>query len=423
MKKMRIIGCLLVLALLPCSSLFAFELGKLQINGFLSQGYLDSSNNNFLDPGSRDGTFQLNEVGLTFNAPISEKLRIGAQFLSRDMGEEGNNEVTLDWAYGDYRFADWFGVRAGKIKLPVGLYNESRDSDFLRSMAFLPQSVYDEMQRSFMGAGLGAGLYGNVPAGSLGDFDYQLFYGQNQVDEDILLVDEGLNSQGMDNLVRSLSGGFANVDDFKYEADYAMAASLIYNTPVDGLRLGASYFKTHGKFKVSVDEPAGFFESNYGVTDYDVDANYNHMYVLSAEYAQPLYSLHAEYMQRENDIKAPGFAPVVGSWSDFSTTTSEGWYVMATCQIPQVPGLSVSALYDVFYLDKDDKDGKDRGFHPNGYRKDFGVGARYDINENWLVKAEWHTIDGTALNTDIVNTDGPMDEDWSYFIVKTSFNF
>jgi hypothetical protein len=419
---MRILVSLVIMALLPCGSLFAFEVGKLQVNGFLSQGYLQSSDNNFLDPNSKDGTFQLNELGLTFTAPISEKLRIGAQFLSRDMGEEGNNEVTLDWAYGDYRFADWFGVRAGKIKLPVGLYNESRDSDFLRTMAFLPQSVYDEMQRSFMGAGLGAGLYGNVPAGNLGDFDYQLFYGQNQVDEDILLVDEGLNEDGMNYIVKTLSGGYANVDRFKYEADYAVAASLVYNLPVDGLRLGASYFRTKGKFDVSVNEPAGFFEGTYGITDFDTTANYNNMYVLSAEYVQPLYSLHAEYMQRDNDVKASGLAGVVGSSADFMTATSEGWYVMATCQVPPVPGLSVSALYDVFYQDKDDKDGKNLGFHPNGYRKDFGIGTRYDINDNWLVKAEWHKIEGTALNMDIVN-DGSMDKDWSYFIVKTSFNF
>ena len=50
------------------------------------------------------------------------------------------------------------------------------------------------------------------------------------------------------------------------------------------------------------------------------------------------------------------------------------------------------------------------------------IGARYDINQNWLLKAEWHTIYGAALNMDLVNSDG-LDDDWSYFIVKTSFNF
>jgi len=174
LRAALLLGFLVTTALHPCSS-FAFEMGKLQINGFVSQGYMESNNNSFLDPTSQEGTFQISEIGLTFNIPVSEKLRIGAQLLSSDLGQDGNNEVTLDWAYGDYRMTDWLGLRAGKIKLPVGMYNETRDSDFLRTMAFLPQSVYDEMQRSFMVAGLGVGTYGNVPAGKFGDFDYQFF--------------------------------------------------------------------------------------------------------------------------------------------------------------------------------------------------------------------------------------------------------
>jgi hypothetical protein len=88
---------------------------------------------------------------------------------------------------------------------------------------------------------------------------------------------------------------------------------------------------------------------------------------------------------------------------------------MATVQVPPVPGLSFTALYDEFYPDKDDKD-------DGNYRKDFGIGTRYDFNEHWLVKAEWHTIDGAAMNMDLVNDEG-LEEDWSYFIVKTTFNF
>jgi hypothetical protein len=414
MKKTTIITGLLLLTLVP-GSLFAYELGKLQINGFVSQGYLDSSDNNFLDPKSKDGTFRISEVGLTFNAPLTEKLHIGTQALYRILGED--EDFGIDWAYGDYRFTDWFGMRAGKIKLPIGLYNETRDSDFLRPMVFLPQSVYDEMQRSFLVAGLGASIYGNIPTKSIGDFDYQLFYGQIDVDEDITLVDQGLNIEGMDSIVKGYSGGMAGVDDFDYEPDYTFAASLVYNTALDGLRLGGTYFKSKGKFNTSINDPLGIFEGEYGVTNFDIDANYDHMYVLSAEYVLPLVTFSAEYMQRDNDVKATGIAalPGIGNRYNFVTTTSEGWYVMATVQVPPVPGLSVTALYDEFYLDKNDK-------NDGNFRKDFGIGTRYDINKNWLVKAEWHSIDGKAMNVDLVNDD-PVEEDWSYFTVKTTFNF
>jgi hypothetical protein len=136
------------------------------------------------------------------------------------------------------------------------------------------------------------------------------------------------------------------------------------------------------------------------------------MYVLSAEYAHPLFTISAEYMERDNEIAAEGLG------QQFVPDTSMGWYVLGTVQVPQVEGLALSASYEEFYLDKDDKSED----NPLDYRKDIGIGVRYDINPNWLVKAEWHTIDGAGLNMDLVNDDD-LDDDWDYFIVKTSFNF
>ncbi|MDX9709667.1 MAG: hypothetical protein RBT64_08935 [Trichloromonas sp.] len=84
---------------------------------------------------SKDGSFQINEFGLTLNGELSDNLRVGLQLLSRDLGAEGNNKINIDWGMADYRWRDWLGVRLGKVKLPIGLYNRGRDSDFLRPMA------------------------------------------------------------------------------------------------------------------------------------------------------------------------------------------------------------------------------------------------------------------------------------------------
>lgn len=412
MKRLGIPYLVMALLLLPCS-LFAFEVGDLQINGFVSQGYMQSSGNNFLDPESEDGTFEINEVGLTFNAPISDKLHIGAQILSRDLGPDGNNDLTLDWALGSYRFADWFGVRAGKIKLPIGLYNETRDSDFLRPMSFLPQSVYDEMQRSFTTAGYGGSVYGNIGAGDVGDFDYQIFYGQIQVDEDTFLVDAALKD-GFGQQISNMTGGAANISSLDYDNDHTFALSLIYNTPLEGLRLGGSYLVSKGKYDVTLNNPLAAINPGLAALnnmDFDITGNYDPMYVLSAEYARPSFTVSAEYMERDNKIAAEG----VGV--QFAPDTSMGWYVMGTVPVPQFSGLSLSAVYEEFYLDKNDKSED----NVTNYRKDFGIGARYDVTPNWLVKAEYHTVKGASLNMDLVNTD--LDDSWSYFIVKTSFNF
>jgi len=224
----------------------------------------------------------------------------------------------------------------------------------------------------------------------------------------------------MDSIVGGVASAFgatANVSDLTYQPDYTFVASFTYNSGLDGLRLGASYMKAQGVFDVTIDDAFGVF--NGIVSDFDIDANYEYMYVLSAEYALSLATIQIEYMQRENDVKAPGLEPLagfIGNQYNFLTETSEGMYVMATLQVPQVPGLSLTALYDEFYNDKDDHS------NANNYRKDLALGARYDINSSWLVKVEWHDVEGTAMNLGMVN-EGSMTDDWSYFIVKTSFNF
>ena len=57
---------------------------------------------------------------------------------------------------------DQLGFRAGRIKLPYGLYNQSRDVDMARTSVLLPQSVYSEVDRELLIAYEGVGLYGNV---------------------------------------------------------------------------------------------------------------------------------------------------------------------------------------------------------------------------------------------------------------------
>ena len=52
----------------------------------------------------------------------------------------GNWHPELDWAVADYRFKDWFGIRGGKVKTALGLYNDTQDLEFLYTWALMPQS-------------------------------------------------------------------------------------------------------------------------------------------------------------------------------------------------------------------------------------------------------------------------------------------
>ena len=63
----------------------------------------------------------------------------------------------------NYKFAPWLGVRAGKVKTALGLYNDTQDMDFLHTWALLPQGIYPTDLRSHYIAHTGGDMYGAIP--------------------------------------------------------------------------------------------------------------------------------------------------------------------------------------------------------------------------------------------------------------------
>lgn len=420
MRKLRVLCLVMLLSLIPVS-LLAFDLTQLRLNGFVSQGYMKTEDNNWLATDSVDGTTQIMEAGLTINVPVSDKLRVGMQFLSRDLGDEGNNDVRLDWAFGDYRFDDAFGVRLGKVKMPIGLYNEGRDSDFLRNMAFLPQSVYDETRRNLLVASQGGQIYGNLSLGAAGDLDYAVYGGQINFPDDSPTLQAFLGFAQMGDV---MTGGSDVLASISADNEYVYGGRLMYNTVVDGLRIGASVFEGKADFPIMA--------TNGNM--HNLQVRLEKMYVGSFEYATPQFTFAGEYIQFEQPAEYDGMAiaPVLqGDAGD-----SGGYYAMLSVPMPGQENLVFTLLYDAYYRDLDDKDGTDQEFAMSFspfqmpahyfYREDFGVGFRLDISEYWLIKAEWHQIEGADLLTNYFN-DGPgafvTEKDWDYYIVKTSFNF
>ena len=116
---------------------------SIQVHGFASQAYVYTNENNWLTmTTNNDGSIGFTDFGLNVSTQLTDKFRVGAQGYDRNLGELGQYHPSLDWAFGDYRFTSWFGVRAGKVKTTLGLYNDTQDLDFLRVFALLPQSVY-----------------------------------------------------------------------------------------------------------------------------------------------------------------------------------------------------------------------------------------------------------------------------------------
>jgi len=393
---------LALVALLVAGPSLAEDWGPVELHGFLSQGYLKTNGNDFLLGHSRDGSFDLSDAALGANVQVTDKLRVGLQLLSRDFGAEGNHAVKLDWGYGDYRLRDWLGVRAGKVRLPIGLHNETRDADVLRPMAFLPQGVYDDMTRDFIIAANGGGLYGDVSLGQVGALEYALVAGSVNLDPETTLVKANINA--INDSGAAL--GLPPVSELRWQGSTSFAGRVLYTTPLTGLSLGASLAQTAGSFDLVTS----------GNVIARLRAEMQDRVVLSAEYARAGLIVAAEYQTFKLRTTLEGY-PI-------DKNDPEAWYLLASWRVPRSRGLSLNGSYDVYRHDKDDAETQGKGI--TGSRKDLGLGVRWDVTRNFIGKVEWHTVKGagsfTSMIAELMKPEAPV-EDWSYFIAKLSFAF
>ena len=148
-----------------------------QVHGFATQGYLNSTGNNnvFGNSNQDSGTFGFREVGLNASVQLRPNLLISAQGLHRHAGV-GSQDIRLDYGVVDYKAYSGensqFGIRLGRIKNPLGFYNETRDVAHTRPSIMLPQSIYFDRTRNLAMAADGGHVYGETRT-SKGDFFYQ----------------------------------------------------------------------------------------------------------------------------------------------------------------------------------------------------------------------------------------------------------
>lgn len=398
------------------------DFGNVDIHGYISQGYLLSDENNFFAT-TDDGSAEFNEFAVNFGADLSDKLHVGMQIFARNLGEFGNGEPEIDWGYGDYRWQDWMGFRAGKMKLMHGLYNTSRDIDFLRTFIFLPQSVYNEAWRDTVSAISGAEVYGDVYMGSAGSLAYQFQGGETEFPVDGGVVTTTADQSRLAGLVyepettdtkHSFSGGFA------------------WSTPVEGLRFSLTGWLVEFDMEGTVEDSGG--------TQVRVNT-LSKAYTGSVEYQNGPFTFAAEYMGNRYEFKThafdgPGADKINAIASDTVDLETEGYYASVAYRFND--WFELGAYYSEYYADKDDKDGDENevpgsprekaGYNDyDAWLKDTCITTRFDITDNWVFKLEGHMMNGAAILMKDINTgdDGKLDteEDWYLLAAKVTFSF
>jgi hypothetical protein len=340
---------------------------QVQIHGYLAEGFAYSNDNNYLRMDTSHGSF-FTEGGLSASSQITDKFRVGLQAYDRYIGELGKGKVYLDWALADYRWKNWIGFRAGKLKTPLGLYNDTQDQEFLHTWALLPQSLYPVDLRSVGIAHVGGDVYGNIAIKRGGSLAYNAFAGSITPDLRGGYV-YGVQAQGA-KLPTNIMGRMAGFD-------------LRWSTPISGLMVGTSLVYNHRSFSGTLG--ASPLSLSYSTTMDRVMAYYG-------EYTRGNFHADAEYRDqtRRADITAgiPGRPVVLRPGSD-----EPAWFISGAYRLSK--RVEVGSYYSHYHVTLINPvapvtgPGRDHIF-------DKVVTVRLDLARFWDFKIEGHFMDGVG---------------------------
>jgi hypothetical protein len=369
---------------------FTIEGRPVQIHGFASQAFAVSDGNNYLTMNTRTGSFSFTDFGVNISAQLTPKLRIGAQLYDRNIGHLGNWHPELDWAGVDYKFQDWLGIRAGKIKTVLGLYNDTQDMEFLHTWAILPQSIYPLDLRSSDIAHIGGDLYGTVALKQLGSLAYTVYAGFEPTDL-------------YGGYVYGLKGFGVNVTAFNRSLQ---GGDLRWNTPVQGLLAGVSYMNqsVHSR---------GTNQASLPSTSRSRKNQTSQFYV---QYTRGALKLDGEYRRNMQDIFVSDlFAPPE------ILADSRSFYGSATYRLGK--HLEVGGYYSRFYLDWADKLSD-----LDNHIFDKVASVRLDLTSHWDVKIEGHFMNGYGAS-DAFRSFYPQDNPQGFkpttnlLVIRTGYQF
>jgi hypothetical protein len=79
------------------STLYAQDLSGIQFHGFVTQGFVFSSNNNYLTMQTGTGSLQWTDGAVSIADSITDNLRVGIQLHMYQLGELGGPNIQVDW--------------------------------------------------------------------------------------------------------------------------------------------------------------------------------------------------------------------------------------------------------------------------------------------------------------------------------------
>jgi hypothetical protein len=372
---------LFLIVCICASRLHAQSLADIEIHGFVTQGLLFSSHNNYLTMQSSAGSLAWTDGALSVSDSLTDKLRVGIQLHMYQLGQLGGPNLQVDWASGDYRVNDHLGFRAGKVKTVMGLFNDSQDVDAVFLWTLLPQCSYPIDNEGFFLAHVGGEVYGYLSLGNRGGkLRYDGYAGESN-----LPLNGGYVKQLADAGLRFTSspGGKTYGGDVHWEA------------PWKGLILGFS------PMVLALDgtAPGGSLRVP--------------SFLMTAQYAQ--YTRGKFYFASEYDWAPYNEILTIAQEAMSLPMDMHSWFAMGSYRLSKkVHGGSYYSHYINKAMDTT---------QPANYSKDSAVSGRYDFNSYFYGKIEGHFLHGTGLGYYASTNPNGLKPNSNMFAAKIGFSF
>jgi hypothetical protein len=280
-------GALFTSALLAASIAGAQETSPIEFHGFGGWSYAKTNHGNFFLQGMPDGNYRSAEFALNVQAKMGERFR----FVTQGEIENGEHSAkgSLIFGFLEYRVTDSLRLKAGRVKLPFGLYTEVIDVGTLRPFLEAPQSIYGPI--GFAGESYqGIGVSGSHSIHGL-EVAYDLYAGNMLIEgfdaPERFLLNEPVSRSNEFEKSRNVLGGH-----------------IVVQTPIEGLSIGASGYRG------------------------SLDGNTQRVIAAQAEYTNDALTIRSEYAGEDTH----------------HDLTGRGWYVETSYRLG--PRWQVAAQYN-----------------------------------------------------------------------------
>lgn len=348
--------------------LLAPAAAEVGVHGFIAQGAIYTDDNAFVT--DDNGWSAANtEIGANLVWQADPRWFVAGQLIYLNGGNRYPDGTRVDYLLVDYLlFNSGDGdlhLQLGRFKNEHGLYRASRDVPATQPSIVLPQSVYWDMYRdqTLNTDGISGNGYRRLDWGYL---DWQLSAGRTDALSDSMPQTAWVLGEG------------AKGD---YHEKWVVQGSLFLTSPAHDLTGGVSLLRSHLEFDA---DPGSLVSSGSAMVWEGI---------ASLRYSSGPLELTAEYIY--DDFKLSGlYFPEFGA-----VAKSDGYYLQGRYWLNE--RLALLARYDHRNLDRNDRDGADFAAATGlpawlRYSHDWMVGVSYELSPDWLVRAEWHAVEGAA---------------------------